>query len=144
MITIFFSGSLTKRTKSVISDYIQRSSLANPYGFKNELWKWAYLINLPKQTNKPKLVTSKSIQSRTIKPENEPTAYRNKADTRLEKDVSTWDISYNELLPFYVKAYQQRFLEWKQKDKDCTERTIPRRIPWLFPEDCTYITNLIL
>ena len=68
-----------------------------------------------------------------------PGYYINKPNTRLERDVSTWDISYNELLPFYVKAYQERFLKWKNKDKDCSEGNPLRRIPWLFPEDCTYI-----
>ena len=130
---------MSDETKSVISKYAQKSSLANPYGLKNELWKWAYLINSSKKTNKNKKASLRTIRSKTIKEENMPGYYINKPNTRLERDVSTWDISYNELLPFYVKAYQERFLKWKNRDKECSEGNPLRRIPWLYPEDCTYI-----
>ena len=133
-------GKLTVETKAVISNYIRRSDLANPYGFKNELWKWAYLINSPKKTKKYNKVSSNSIQSRNIKEQNRPEYYMNRPDTRLENEISTWDISYNDLLPFYVKAYQERFIEWKNKFDACSDTVIKRRISWLYPEDCRYIS----
>ena len=132
-------GKLTVETKAVISNYIRRSDLANPYGFKNELWKWAYLINAPKKTKKYNKVSSNSIQSRNIKEQNRPEYYMNRPDTRLENEISTWDISYNDLLPFYVKAYQERFIEWKNQFDACSDTVIKRRISWLYPEECTYI-----
>ena len=133
-------GKLTAETKSVISDYIKRSNLANPYGFKNELWKWAYLINSPKNTKKYNKVSSNSIQGWAIKAQNRAEYYVNDPDTILEKEISTWDISYNDLLPFYVKAYQERFIEWKNKFDACSDSVIKRRISWLYPEECTYIS----
>ena len=133
-------GKLTAETKSLISDYIKRSNLANPYGFKNELWKWAYITNSPKKTKKYNKVSTNSIQSRNIKEENRPGYYMNKPDTKLEKEISTWDISYNDLLPFYVNAYQERFIEWKNKFDACSDTVIKRRISWLYPEECTYIS----
>ena len=79
--TLFLEiGKLTAETKSVISDYIKRSNLANPYGFKNELWKWAYLINSPKKTKKYNKVSSTSIQGRAIKA-------RNKAEYYIERII---------------------------------------------------------
>ena len=64
----------------------------------------------------------------------------NKPDTKLEKEISKWDISYNDLLPFYVNAYQERFIEWKNKFDACSDTVIKRRISWLYPEECTYIS----
>ena len=132
-------GKTTAETKAIISNYIQRSNLANPYGFKKELWKWNYLINKPKKTKKYSKVSSKNIQSRTIKEQNEPQYYRNKKNTQLEAEIPTWDISHNDLLPFYKTAYQERFLEWKNKNDACSDTVVKRRISWLYPEDSTYL-----
>ena len=133
-------GKLTAKTKSVVSGYVQRSNLANPYGFKNELWKWAYLINSTKKTKKYNKVSSNSIHNRAITEQNRPEYYINNPDTKLEKEISIWDISYNDLLPFYVKAYQEKFIEWKNQFDACSDTVIKRRISWLYPEDCAYIS----
>ena len=148
-ISIFKVGKLTEKIKTTIADYIARSSLANPYGYKDELWKWSYLINVPKNTRKKHKFPSSTTKSRIVRNENKPTHYNNEQNTRLENDVPTWDIAYKDLLPFYVKAYQERFIEWKnEEDRDCRDeegnpKVFLRRISWLYVNECMYILIIL-
>ena len=132
---------MTKEIKSIILHYIERSNLVNPYGYKDELWKWAFIINSHENTKKSNKITSTAIKSRTVKDENKPTHFKKEHNTRLEKDVPTWDISYNDLLQFYARAYRERFIEWTNLyERDCSKRNeiLLRRISWLYPNECMY------
>ena len=107
------------------------------------MWKWNFLIYFPKSTKKHNRIFSNTIKSRSIKDENKPGYFKNEQNTRLEKEVPTWDISYNDMLPFYVNAYKERFIEWKNlNEPDCTKinEIIIRRIPWLYPDECKHIS----
>ena len=41
-----------------------------------------------------------------------PHAFSKKKDSRLESAIPTWDISLEELVPFYVEAYKAKFIDW--------------------------------
>ena len=146
---IFKLGKLTEQIKSIIANYNERSNLANPYGSKDELWKWAYLINSLPNTKKKHKFPSSTTKSRIVKNENKPDHFSNEQNTRLENDVPTWDIGYKDLLPFYVKAYQERFIEWKnEEDRDCRDeegkpKVFLRRISWLYVNECMYILIIL-
>ena len=65
---------------------------------------------------------SGTTKSRIVKNENKPTHFNNEQNTPLENDVPTWNIGYRDFLPFYVKAYQERFIEWKNEEgRDCCD-----------------------
>ena len=138
---------MTKEIKSIILYHIERSSLVNPYGYKDEVWKWAFIINSHENRKKSNKIASTAIKSRIVKNENKPTNFKVGHNTRLEKDVPTWDISYNDLLLFYARAYKERFIEWtKPYERSmlnvmcCSKRNevLLRRISWLYPNECTY------
>ena len=141
-------GQLTTDKKAIISNYVRRSNLINPYGNEDKLWKWLFIINNSKKIKNTKSASRKKIQSRTVKDENRPDYFQYIEDDRLEGEIPTWDITLDELKTFYVKVYKDRFLQWYHEDHTtegrfevCTYRNLPRRIGWLYPDDCKYTSS---
>lgn len=129
-----WKGKLDENVKYAIFEYTKRSALPNPYGTKRDSWKWPYIINILAKSSKKQKLLSRSIQRSDIKPEDTPEAFSDKKDTRLESAIPTWDISVDELVQFYVRAYKERFIDWTYGFADSCNK-YKRRISWLYAED---------
>ena len=84
-----------------------------------------------------------------MKEENEVAYYSDKKNTDLEDKVTTWDMSAEDLQTFYDDARFENFLDWEYDDvtnvdgkRQCKKVSLKRRIPWLYPEDGTFFTNI--
>ena len=91
------------------------------------------------KSSKKQTPLSRSFKSRIIKPEDKPQAFSDKKDTRLESAIPTWDISVEEFVQFYVRAYKERFIDWtyvfpgEEETDSCNK--YKRRISWLYVEE---------
>ena len=130
-----------------------------PYGSNHDTWKWLYIIHKLAKSTKKQTPSFHSIQSRIPKFQNTPWVsfstnatkfgktpwfFFNLKDSRLDSQIPTWDISLDELVEFYVRAYQERFIYWTndipEASNECKRRKIQyrRRIPWLISYEGKY------
>ena len=130
-------GKLHEKFRFAISEYVKRSELRNPYGSNRDTWKWPYIVHRLAKSTKKQTPSFHGIQSRIIREEDKPWAFRNERHTGLESQIPTWDISLEELREYYVRVYKQRFIDWtndRPSERDILGNMCnryKRRIPWL-------------
>ena len=136
-------GELLDELSSYIVEYIERSSLRNPYSEKDVIWRWAYMIYEHRKakrinTHKSRAISFNTNLFRAIKSESMPKYYSDKKNVDLEDKVPKWDISFQDLVTFYDKARFEKYLDWELDEVvsgQCSKRQLKRRITWLYPED---------
>ena len=106
---------------SIISEYLKRSPLRNPYGSKNDVWKWPYLIYKNRNArgrNKHRSITI-SAQTNRFKArglEDMVMMLMYSKNVALEDNIPSWDIDAEDLQTFYDEARFQKFLDWEYED----------------------------
>ena len=140
MLTFFLQYDLLEESpqviKSLVSEYIEASQYFNPYKQMNEALLWSYAVfrysnekGMPKATGR--------VLRQPVNLEDTAWQYEDSTDSRYDRFVPIWELTFEQLHKAYDKARFDRYLQGNTAGlaRSCFNRIFKRRIFWLYPDD---------
>ena len=139
--------------KSLVSEYIEASQYINPYKEMNEALLWSYAVfryshgkGIPKATAR--------VLRQPVNLEDYAMNFEKSTDSRYDRFVPIWDVTFEQLHKAYDNARFDRYLSGNVDPirlgstgyERCFNRIFKRKIFWLYPDDgiSSFIFRIVL
>ena len=152
----FISVAISYDAYCSMMDFIQETEMWNPYEHEQDLVKWiATYYSVQKEEGKERKDCLDKLPRNRISSRYSftPAFFQDLNEDQYDKDVPTWDISFEELREAYKRSAMKRHLPWDtekiQEERVCLplhkiinkRGNFPRRITWLYMNHGIYFSS---
>ena len=131
--------------KSLVSEYIEASQYINPYKEMNEVLLWSYAVFRYSHGKGIPKATARVLRQPEVHGQSEDYAknFWKSTDSRYDRFVPIWDVTFEQLHKAYDNARFDRYLSGNVDPirlgstgyERCFNRIFKRKIFWLYPDD---------